>query len=335
MSSANVVTMNDEIKEAYNDLKDSADAALENLKNVATWNTAGATYTGDNMLWATTEYIPVEAITIADSMIATINTFANKISAIRYVPPTPITNFEMQKTYVWISELSDIIGTNISEYIGSMGIPAKEFQDSIFNEAYERNKQTLNDLYEMADAKTGAKGFTYPNSMTTSLKLDAQQKYQFDRNQISRDITKLVTEWARQNYQFAIEKGISFETFHSDFTYKYCTGFMDIYKSLVMTSVEVFKAEIAEYLEPIKALTEASKLPVDVAKINAEIEKENASLSIEEIKTRIQESTSVFATRTQASMTTFSKQIEALTAVARETAAFIQSASRSVIGIQK
>ena len=81
---------------------------------------------------------------------------------------------------VWDEVFMNDMKDNLNKYIQTMGIPDKIYQDSIFNEEYERNLQTLNDLFELADAKLGARGFSYTNDYGNSLKIDAQQKYQFD-----------------------------------------------------------------------------------------------------------------------------------------------------------
>ena len=149
------------------------------------------------------------------------------------------------------------------------------------------------------------------------------------------DITKLITEWARQNQQFAIEKGIALETFHTDFTYKYGTAFIDIYKNLILASIEQFKAEISKYIEPIRALTEAAQLPVEVAKINADIDKANIELGIKSNEVQIKEQMDAYTTDINGAVNTFATRINALSAVAQQSAEFVKSASRSSISIQK
>lgn len=328
-----VADMLNKVQDDFDSLKAEAEDAIGDLKTFATG--AGAIFYGVDSWEGIDDLLPIKVITVTDSMIATVSALANKIGTVTYTPPPMITNFEMLDHKVWKDPLADQIEASISDYIISMGIPDKPYQDAIFNESYDRNLQVLNDLYELADAKVGARGFTYPNSMVTALKLDAQQKYQFDRNQISRDITKLVTEWARQNYQFAIEKGITFEQFHADFTYKYCTAFVEIYKSLVLASIERFKAEISKYTEPIRGLVEAAKLPLEAGKINADIQKANIDSHIESNKALIQQEVAQYATDMNNAVQQFSVRVNALDSVAKQTSAFAQASSRSVIGIQK
>ena len=324
------------IESNFDTLKASADDALAALKLQAQWSAPNLTYgLGDTSVATTNEFIPIAIVNSVDDMIITVNNLAAKIDSINYNPPTELTSFEMLNHKVWSDVFADKIETSLSDYLTSMGIPDKSYQDAIFNEDYNRKLQTLNDLYDLADAKVGARGFTYNNDQSTALKLDAQQKYQFDLTQIGRDITKLVTEWARQNYQFAIDKGISFEQFHADFTYKYCTGYVDIYKNLVMASIERFKAELGKYVEPIRALIEAAKLPLEVSKMNTDINIANANTNLEAIKLQVQEAVQVYDANVRSSLGIFQTQVQALSEVAKETASFIQAASRSVIGIQK
>lgn len=328
-----VTTMLNKVDQDFASARDKAYAAVSSLNVLASSSAYGNYSAGE--LFAENSSIPIERITVADDMIDTVLELADSLAGLTFNPPKAIDDFHMLKTKVWSDSFANQIENSLSNYLSTLGVPAVEFQSAIFNESVERNLQTLNDLLDLAEAKTGARGFTYPNSMTTILKLDAQQKWQFDRNQINRDTTKLVTEWARQNYQFAIEKGITFEQFHADFTYKYCTAFVDIYKNLVMASIERFKAELSKAVEPIKAYLEAAKLPVEIAKANADIDKINAELRANDNTRKIDEAIKKFDINSRQYVQVFSEQIKALTAVASDTANLVQAASRSVIGIQK
>lgn len=333
MATADVTSMLNGVKDAYAAAKSDADDAIASLK---TYASAGLSATYDPAYEPLDRDIyPISTIKSVDDMLEIINGLADKIAGIQYVPPPPMPNFQMEDHKIWNDPFAEKIEEAMSDYLDTMGIPDKTFQDAIFNESYDRNLQTLHDLTELAEAKVGARGFTYPNSMVTILKLDAQQKYQFDRNQINRDVTKLVTEWARQNYHMAIEKGIAFEQFHADFTYKYCTAFVDIYKNMVLASIERFKADLARYTEPIRAYVEAAKLPVELGKVNADIQKANMDAFIESNKSHIQEHLGSYGSNVQVLINGFKTTVDALDSVAKQTATFVQAATRSVIGIQK
>lgn len=321
-----------DIKSSFEKILSTSEDAISDLKGFAQLGSPSGTYSPK---YIAPTGLPIEQIHTADAMVEVVINMANKISEIKYNPPTAVTNFSMLDHKVWKDQFADKLESTLSHYVDTLGIPDKEYQDSIFNESYDRNLQVLNDLYNLADAKVGAKGFTYNNDASTILKLDAQQKYQFDRNQISRDITKLVTEWARQNYQFAIEKGITLEQFHADFTYKYCTAFVDIYKSLILASIEQFKAEIGKYIEPIRALVEAAKLPIELGKVNADIAKANVEVQIQSNQVAVDEAVKTYSTNLSTAVQSFATQVNALSEVAKESASFVQAASRSSITIQK
>ena len=329
------------IESSYNEMRSKAFTAIDTLNSYSQWNSSSILYDKNNpesphkYLAKNNEVTPIDLIKNADSILETVIQLANDITNVQYNPPADIGPFEMLKSRVWEGEVSDQIQSNILSYIDSMGIPDKEFQDAIFNKEYDRKLQTLNDLFELADAKVGARGFTYNNSLSTALKLDAQQKYQFDKTEVGREILRIVTDWARQNYQFAIDKGISFEQWNSDFTYKYCTGFVEIYKNLLLTSVERLKADLAQYLEPIRALLEAAKLPIELGTANAQIAMQNAEMNYKDNLKEINEAIDVYKVRAQSSISDFQTQVNGLAEVAKQTSSFAQAVSRTQIDFKK
>lgn len=322
------------IQKDYAEAKVSAADAIRDLKSIA----SGWSILKDPNNWddPNNHEDLIDLVKGVDTYVSRIDDIARTISAIKYNPPNGFDpNFKMQDNYIWRGALSDSIKTELAAYLASDGIPTKEFQDAIFNTDIERKQQTLNDLYELADAKTGAKGFTYPNSMTTALKLDAQQKYQFDRENQSREIVKTVTEWAKQIYQFSIEKGIEFEKFHADFTFQYCTAFVSVYKDLVLAATTEFKARIEAATAPIQAYIEAAKLPLDLGKLNADIQKENIALFIESNKIKVEEGLGYLREVNQSYITEFAQRIGAYSKISDNLAQIVQAASRAGITIQK
>lgn len=270
------------------------------------------------------------------SIISLVDGLVNQINQIKYTPPAMISQtFRMEDHAIWKSSLAAKIQDSLDTYLEDGGMPSIEFQNAIFNADKERKLQTLNDLYDLADAKIGARGFTYTNSQAIALKLDAQQKHQFDLENISREISKIVTEWAKQIYQFSIEKGISLETFHADFTYKYCTSFVSTYKDLVSASTERFKAELAKYQEPMLAYIQAAQLPLEVDKLNVDISKTNLTAFIEAQKTQATESSTKGASALQHQATTYSNRIQGYTNVAQHLASQVQAVSRAAITVQR
>jgi len=270
-----------------------------------------------------------------DEIIRTIDTYIAKLSLI--TPPTfpEAPNMNMQDHEVWVSTLTTKMKSNLSSYIDSMGIPDVTYQNSIFNEELERNLQTLNDIYDLADAKTGARGFTYTNDFGNSLKIDAQQKYQFDRTQVSRTISKTIVEWARQNYQFAIEKGLSYEQMEMDFTYKYCTAFVQIYRDLVMAALEVYKAQIEVLIAPIEALIKELDAAIKYSQMLLDIDKTNETLKQHRSEIQISEALQKYGNDISSATNKLGQRLHALEQVVSQSAGLAQANTQSVLQVIK
>jgi len=266
-----------------------------------------------------------------ENIIQTIDNYIDKLSLIKapVFPNAP--NMTMQDHEVWVSTLTAKMKSNLSSYIDSMGIPDVAYQNAIFNEEFERNLQTLNDLYDLADAKTGARGFTYTNDFGNSLKIDAQQKYQFDRTQISRTISKTITEWARQNYQFAIDKGLNYEQIQMDFTYKYCTAFVQIYRDLVMAALEVYKAQIEVLIAPIDALIKELDAAIKYSQMLIDIEKTNENLKQSRSGIQIQEALQKYGNDVSSATNKLGQRLKSLENVASNSANLAQANTQSVL----
>ncbi len=323
---------------AYDNIWSIAQGALTDLK-ASTWNTTSpALQEVSNLHFDSGLPTPITLKaggTDLPSIISKIDTYINKLANVT-VPTFPdAPNFKMEDHQIWNDPFADKIKQSLSDYVTSMGIPDKVYQDAIFNEDFERNLVILNDLYDLADAKTGAKGFTYTNDYGNSLKLDAQVKYQYDRTQLSRTISKTVTEWARQNFQFAIEKGIVLEQAHMDFTYKYCTAFVSIYKDMVTAVLERYKAQIAFITEPIDALVKEMAAVTDYVKTNAEIDKTNEVLKQSRSDVQIKEALQKYSSDVALLNTQFQQQMEQVRASAQHAAGLASASTASVIGFTK
>lgn len=136
-------------------------------------------------------------------------------------------------------------------------------QNAMYQKDLSRRQQTLRDLYSAANSNTSAKGFLFPTSLTTALKLDAQQKYQFDAVTASRDIYKFVIEWAKSNYQYALTKTIDAHQADVEFNTKYASVLIESYKTQVQMILEKYKEQI---------LAEAAKIDAYAKKILSALE---------------------------------------------------------------
>jgi hypothetical protein len=324
------------VSEAYQDIYEIAKSAFSNL----TLASAGGYVDNSPAPFdqSTLEFDPGTPNTIKflspidiNGILNLIDYYIGKLSLINppVFPDAP--NMNMQDHEVWVSTLTTKMKSNISSYIDSMGIPDVTYQNSIFNEEFERNLQTLNDVYDLADAKTGARGFTYTNDFGNSLKIDAQQKYQFDRTQISRTISKTIVEWARQNYQFAIEKGLSYEQMEMDFTYKYCTAFVQIYRDLVQAALEVYKAQIEVLIAPVEALIKELDAAIKYTSMLIDIDKTNETLKQHRSEIQISEALQKYGGDISSATNKLGQRLHSLEQVVTSSAGLAQANTQSVL----
>jgi hypothetical protein len=328
------------VTDAYQDIYDIAHSAFSNLTLASAGGYVDQTAAPFDQ--TTLKFDPGAPNTITyvspisiENLLNLIDYYIGQLSSITppVFPDAP--NMTMQDHEVWVSTLTTKMKSNLSAYIDSMGIPDVTYQNAIFNEEFERNLQTLNDLYDLADAKTGARGFTYINDFGNSLKIDAQQKYQFDRTQISRTISKTITEWARQNYQFAIEKGLSYEQMQMDFTYKYCTAFVQIYRDLVQAALEVYKAQIEVLIAPIDALIKELDATIKYTEILTDIAKTNEQLKQHRSEIQIQEALQKYSNDIHSATTKLGQRLHSLEEVVAQSAGLAQANTQSVLQVIK
>lgn len=323
---------------AYDDIWDIAQGALSTLKS------SSFNYSYANMeTLAGLRFdpgVPGEIKFLAgavdpSSIIDKIDSYIQQLDKIQAPQFPNSTVFQMEDHQMWSDPFFDQIKSSLSSYISSMGIPDASYSNAIFNEEYERNLQTLNDMLDLADAKTGARGFSYPNDFGIALKIEAMSKYQFDKTQLSRTISKTIVEWARQNFQFATEKGIALEQASMDFTYKYCTAFVSIYKEMVHALLEKYKAQVEVVIAPIQALKEELSVAYEYSKINAEIGKTNETLKQSRSELQIREALGKYQSDSSLVTAEFSQQMEQIRSAAQHSAGLAQATTASVIGLSK
>jgi hypothetical protein len=150
-----------------------------------------------------------------------------------------------------------------------------KMNSALYAKDYERKTQVLRDLYSAADVGTGAKGFTYPNSMTTALRMEAQQKFQFDMSQTARDLIVNIFEWAKSVQQFSLQQGISAHNADVDFNMRYIDATVKVYAATVEALVDKYKADVeafvAQFEANVKAFKAESETLVERAKVLNEI----------------------------------------------------------------
>lgn len=160
--------------------------------------------------------------------------------------------------------INNITGSDdIDSVLTKLTNDTTKYQVAFYAQDLERKQQVLRDLYSAANSSTGNKGFLFPNSMTTALKLDAQQKYQFDLSQTSRDLIKFLYEWAKNNWQFSVDKGINAHNSDIDFNIRYCDVLLKAYSEEINAQLTKFKESVTLDLAKAKTAVEEFSAKVD------------------------------------------------------------------------
>ena len=147
----------------------------------------------------------------------------------------------------------------VSGFISNTGA----LQGAIYGDELQRKQQALRDVQSAANSRTGNRGFTFPNSMTTALLLDAQQKYQFDLSQVARDLTKYLFEWAKSSHEFTIQQSINAHQADVEFNTRYSDTLIRVYTTKVQAALDTQKVAVD------MALAQADQ---EVRKYNALVE---------------------------------------------------------------
>ena len=189
--------------------------------------------------------------------------------------------------------------TNILTAVSALSSETSALQVALYQQDYERRTQALRDAFSAADTSTGARGFSYPNSMTIALKLEAQKRFLDEMNETGRQITKMVFEWAKSNYQFSIQQGISAHNSDVEFNMKYIetgikvynakvTALLEKYKQDLTTAIQQADIKIKEYAEQFKQEVERFKVYKDerARLINLNMEQAKTSIHMEETEYR-------------------------------------------------
>jgi hypothetical protein len=276
---ADVQTIINSIDESLKDLQNEAEDALGKLEDFATtWS--GHTWVdfGSTPLFSPAEIPGIDRAGIPELQRPTLP------SSLALEPQV----LERYNTHVWSSGVLDDLQAKLIEFVetGGTGI-SLDVQDAIFNADKERQDQVLRDAMDRAGARSGARGFRYPNSMTKAMQSEILQKWQFDMRERSREITRLIADLAQKNVQFAIAENIKVETLHSDFALRYAGLFQNITAALV----DKYRAETSAYIAEYEAETRYVLSQVDVAKANSSIKLGEQQLLLRKWETEVTNAT--------------------------------------------
>lgn len=263
------------------EVRDTALAAVEELKTVALQNF--------DVFWNNNQGPIQSGISLADDIL--INWTQPVIPELPEFESTAELrdlSIEEHNTYVWDTEGEEHIKETILNTLSNYGIGiSQSFQDAMFQADRDRKLLALSDALYATAARYGAKGFRYPNSVVQNAQNEIILKYQYDLENQSREITKLIEEHARTNIQFAVQQGIAFENFHADFANKYDQLFIELEKAAVDIYVKEIEAEIARYKASI--LNTTTRL--ELAKLEADYLGTIGNIAINKYKTDVEQET--------------------------------------------
>ena len=315
----------------FREIKDRAFSALSRLETVAL-NSTYAKYS------AVQVSDPGEMERLDISGLPTVQEVMGSVQSIAVDPfPTPPSNDELvkYKAHVWESAQLDSIQSTLMAMVSSAGMPDTAFQDAIFEADKERKQKVLSESIDMIQAKTSARGFKYANGQTNAAILSLMEKHQFDQENQSREITKQMTEWCRQNLQFSIQQGVGLEQAHMDFAYKYSSIFREIYTTLIQSVLEKYRTQVQMEMTKLEAITKATLMRGDVLKANADITATEAKINMERDQLNIQQALAVYNGTIQQATHIASQQIEAASKEAAVSGELVKAVSSSVIGLVK
>lgn len=237
------------------------------------------------------------------------------------------------KKHVWEASQLDAIESMLMTYISTMGMPDQAFQDAIFNEDRERKERILSDKLDKISAVTSGRGFKYANLQTAALIKDAIDQHGDNLEELNRKITQLMTEWARQNLQFAVQQGIAVEQAHMEFAYKYSSIFKDIYTTIITAILEKYRVQVTMELAKIEAITKTALMRGDLQKVNADISSTEATLKLNRAKLEIDQALGVFKNTIEDMKNRGTLQVEAASKRAIVSGELMKAVSSSVLAV--
>jgi hypothetical protein len=197
---------------------------------------------------------------------------------------------------------------------------------------YEIKAQVLRDMYNAANNATGAKGFLYPNIITVALKLKAQQEFQFSLSESARELIKYLYEWAKTNFQFAIQQGISAHNADIDFNIRFAQTLVSSYTATITGVVETYKAEILAVVAKAKAEIEVINAKVDIMKMEVTAYTSIDDLKVKEYAVRVDDSVKRMEIYIKEQTSQIENKIKAYASAAQASASMATSSSQMVLG---
>lgn len=337
MATADVTKIQTSNNSLFKEVKEKAFAAMALLQDQAASMVEAATYDDH---WSNSIDVPDVAIpTKLDiNSLPTISEIMGSIGNITADPfPVAPTSDELQKykKHVWESSQLDSIQAAVMDYISSMGMPDTIYQNAIFDAGKERLNRTLADQIDLIAAKTSADGFKYANGQTNALIEKLITDNQDAKIDQSRKIEELMTNWAKDNLQFAIQQGTAIEAAHMDFTYKYSSIFRELYMTLITSVLEKYRTQVQMAMSQLDAKIKAVISRADLLKTNAAIVSDDNRAKLERARIEIDQAVAIFRETNQFIINQSQHQITAAQSLASTSGSLVQGVTSSVIGVMK
>lgn len=221
---------------------------------------------------------------------------------------------------------------NVDSVVAKLASDTDRLQVAMFAADRERHQQGLRDAFSAANAATGAEGFSHPNCMTTALQLAAQQQYAFNLSQASRNLIEKMLDWAKNNFQFSVQQGISAHNADVDFNIRYAGALVDTYTASLRGELELYREKIAAVIAGLDATIKSYALRLDTFKANAGVDAEYDRNQLAKYDADVRQHHSDVQLLIAANTSNSQNKIAAYKATADASAALAAAASQAVIG---
>lgn len=233
-----------------------------------------------------------------------------------------------------LTEFTSAIGgsDDIDTVVTKLTSDTDKLQVAMYAADRERKQQGLRDSFSAADAATGADGFTYPNCMTTALKLAAQQQFMFDLSQVSRDLIGKLLDWAKNNFQFSVQQGISAHQADIDFNIRYAGVLVSSYEASIRGIMETYREQIAGIVAKMETDVKAYAARLEAFKANIAADAEYDKAQLLKYSEDVKQHQSDVLAGIQALESNSKNKVTAYAAAAQASATLAGSASQIVVG---
>src|ERR1019366_7826593 len=234
-----------------------------------------------------------------NSITSTLQGFSSQINDL------PFPNLTTINSPQWNGTNWDAINTNLLVLVDSIGsesginsmisdLTSNPTNSSLYNndKTYKQNVLAL--LNSAIEIGTSNIGFTHPSGMRSALRLDAQQKYEFDLFQTSRDLIYVLYSIAKTLRSSSASKIHKTHEIDMQHNIKQGNLLWDVYKANMNSLIEQQKLEVTKTLEQVNYILDSNLVQYEtllneyVAKSSIGIKKfvATANTSIEEIRTQ-------------------------------------------------